>query len=146
QSATGSTATATATTTRAPKATGVATRNASDGSNRNRRSPRRDRRHGADAGARMPLSHYVGAGRNVLHGVGDDALLTRAAAIAFSSALSFAPLMVLLLWLLAALRPEWQQQVTAGLARILGEKAAGAIDLVVGNAKSTPTLGNIAGI
>ena len=94
----------------------------------------------------MPLSQFVVAGRKVLHGVADDALLTRAAAIAFYSALSFAPLMVLLLWLLAALRPEWQQQLTAGLARILGEKAAGAIELVVGNAKSTPTLGNIAGI
>lgn len=94
----------------------------------------------------MPLSQFVRAGRKVLHGVGDDALLTRAAAIAFYSALSFAPLMVLLLWLLAALRPEWQQQLTAGLARILGAKAAGAIALVVNNAKSTPTLGNIAGI
>jgi len=90
----------------------------------------------------MPLSRFAVAGRQVLHGVADDALLTRAAAIAFYSALSFAPLMVLLLWLLAALRPEWQQQLTAGLARILGEKAAGAIGLVVDNAKSTPTLGN----
>ena len=94
----------------------------------------------------MQLSQLAFAGRKVLHGVGDDDLLTRAAAIAFYSALSFAPLMVLLLWLVAALRPEWQQQLTDGLAGILGEKAAGAINLVVANAKSTPTMGNIAGI
>jgi len=94
----------------------------------------------------MRLSQFVVALRKTISGVGEDALLTRAAAIAFYSALSFAPLIVLLLWLLAALRPEWQQQLTDGLAEILGEKAAGAITLVVQNAKSTPTLGNVAGI
>jgi membrane protein len=94
----------------------------------------------------MPLSRLATVLRKTVSGVGDDALLTRAAAIAYYSALSFAPLIVLLLWVLAALRPEWQQQLTGGLAGILGEKAAGAITLVVQNAKSTPTLGNIAGI
>ncbi|HEV7122118.1 MAG TPA: YihY/virulence factor BrkB family protein [Rhodanobacter sp.] len=94
----------------------------------------------------MPLSRLDTVLRKTVSGVGDDALLTRAAAIAYYSALSFAPLIVLLLWVLAALRPEWQQQLTGGLAGILGEKAAGAITLVVQNAKSTPTLGNIAGI
>lgn len=94
----------------------------------------------------MQVSQLVTAVRKSISGVGNDALLTRAAAIAFYSALSFAPLIVLLLWVLAALRPEWQQQLTGGLARMLGEKAAGAIDLVVQNAKSTPKLGNLAGI
>ena len=68
----------------------------------------------------MPPSQFVVAVRKATAGVGDDALLTRAAAIAFYSALSFAPLIVLLLWLLAALRPEWQQQLVDGLAGILG--------------------------
>ena len=94
----------------------------------------------------MQISQLAVAVRKAISGVGDDALLTRAAAIAFYSALSFAPLIVLLLWILAALRPEWQQQLTDGLAGILGEKGAGAISLVVQNAKSTPTLGNVAGI
>jgi membrane protein len=94
----------------------------------------------------MQLSQLAAVLRKTVSGVGNDALLTRAAAIAYYSALSFAPLIVLLLWVLAALRPEWQQQLTDGLAGILGEKAAGAITLVVQNAKSTPTLGNIAGI
>jgi membrane protein len=94
----------------------------------------------------MQLSRLASILRKTIGGVGDDALLTRAAAIAFYSALSFAPLIVLLLWLLAALRPEWQQQLTDGLAGILGEKAAGAITLVLQNAKSRPTLGNVAGV
>ncbi len=94
----------------------------------------------------MKFSQLVVAVRKAISGVGDDALLTRAAAIAFYTALSFAPLIVLLLWLLAALQPEWQQQLTDGLAEMLGEKAAGAIGLVLENAKSTPTLGTIAGI
>lgn len=94
----------------------------------------------------MQLSQLARIMRKTISGVGDDALLTRAAAIAFYSALSFAPLIVLLLWLLAALRPEWQQQLIGGLAGILGEKAAGAITLVMENAKSTPTLGNVAGV
>lgn len=94
----------------------------------------------------MQLSQLAAVLRKTVSGVGNDALLTRAAAIAYYSALSFAPLIVLLLWVLAALRPEWQQQLTDGLAGILGAKGAGAITLVVQNAKSTPTLGNIAGI
>ena len=94
----------------------------------------------------MQLSRLASILRKTIGGIGDDALLTRAAAIAFYSALSFAPLIVLLLWLLAALRPEWQQQLTDGLAGIVGEKAAGAITLVLQNAKSRPTLGNVAGV
>jgi membrane protein len=94
----------------------------------------------------MHVSQFIVALRKAVSGVGDDALLTRAAAVAFYSALSFAPLIVLLLWLLAALRPEWQEQLTDGLAEMLGEKAAGAIGLVLKNAKSTPTLGNVAGV
>lgn len=84
--------------------------------------------------------------RKAAQGIFDDSLLTRAAAIAFYTALSFAPLIVLLLWLLAAMRPEWQQQMTDALSTILGAKASGAISLVVKNATSKPTLGNIAGI
>lgn len=94
----------------------------------------------------MRVSQFAVALRKAVSGVGEDALLTRAAAIAFYSALSFAPLMVLLLWVLAALRPEWQAQLTDGLASMLGEKAAGATALVLENAESKPTLGNIAGI
>lgn len=93
----------------------------------------------------MPLSQLIIALRKTVKGVANDALLTRAAAIAFYAALSFAPLIVLLLWVLAALRPEWQQQLTDGMSAMLGEKASGAITLVVQNAKSKPTLGNVAG-
>lgn len=53
--------------------------------------------------------------RNPVAGIGDDELMTRAAALAFYSALSFALLLVLLLWLVSSLRPEWQQQLLGEL-------------------------------
>jgi membrane protein len=79
-------------------------------------------------------------------GFSDDELMTRAAALAFYSALSFAPLLVLLLWVLSILRPEWQAQLVASLTGVLGEQGAGAVKLVMDNAKARPRLGNIVGI
>ena len=79
-------------------------------------------------------------------GSSDDELLTRAAAVAFYSALSMAPLLVLLLWALSLVRPEWQGELNAGLANMMGESAAQAVILVVNNAKSRPGLGNVAGV
>jgi membrane protein len=84
--------------------------------------------------------------QSALAGIGSDEVLTRAAALAFYSALSFAPLIVLLLWVLAALRPEWQDQLTESLATVVGRKGADAVTLIVQNAKSRPTFGNVAGI
>src|SRR3546814_7138850 len=43
-------------------------------------------------GTPMRVSQFAVAVRKAISGVGDDALLTRAAAVAFYSALSFAPL------------------------------------------------------
>ncbi|WP_158881530.1 YihY/virulence factor BrkB family protein [Rhodanobacter sp. L36] len=84
--------------------------------------------------------------KSAIAGIGSDEVLTRAAALAFYSALSFAPLIVLLLWVLAALRPEWQGELTESLAQMVGRKGADAVTLIVQNAKSRPTLGNVAGI
>lgn len=41
--------------------------------------------------------------KTTMKGFSDDELMTRAAALAFYSALSFAPLLVLLLWVVASL-------------------------------------------
>lgn len=84
--------------------------------------------------------------RSAIAGIGDDEVLTRAAALAFYSALSFAPLIVLILWLLAAIQPQWQGQLSESLALMVGEKGAEAITLIVQNAKSRPALGNVAGL
>jgi membrane protein len=84
--------------------------------------------------------------RSAIAGISDDELLTRAAALAFYSALSFAPLIVLILWLLAAIQPQWQGELTQSMAAVVGEKSAEAISLIVQNAKARPRFGNLAGL
>lgn len=84
--------------------------------------------------------------RSAIDGFNEDELFTHAAAIAYYSALSMAPLIVLTLWLLSLLRAQWQAQLNQALAEMMGDKAAQAVIMIVNNAKSRPTLGNIAGI
>ncbi|RUL77730.1 YihY/virulence factor BrkB family protein [Dyella choica] len=84
--------------------------------------------------------------RHAFTGLGEHELFTHAAAIAYYSALSMAPLIVLTLWMLSLLRPEWQLQLNQALTEMMGDKAAQAVILVVDNARSRPTLGNVAGV
>jgi membrane protein len=84
--------------------------------------------------------------RRTAAGFNDDELMTRAAALAFYSALSFAPLLILLLWIAASLRPEWQSQLVDSLNSLVGERAANAVALVIANASERPGVGSIAGI
>lgn len=79
-------------------------------------------------------------------GVSDDELMTRAAALAFYSALSFAPLLVLLLWVVASLQPHWQDQLVSSLNGMVGARAADAVQLVIANAKHRPGVGSWAGL
>jgi membrane protein len=81
-----------------------------------------------------------------MKGFSDDELMTRAAALAFYSALSFAPLLVLLLWVVASLRPEWQAQLIDSLTGLVGSRAAEAVRLVIENAKQKPSVGSMAGV
>lgn len=78
-------------------------------------------------------------------GIGKHELMTRAAALAFYSALSFAPLLVLLLWLVASLQPAWQDQLISTLNGVLGPRASGAVKLVIDNAEARPSAGSWAG-
>lgn len=88
----------------------------------------------------------AGVVKQTLAAVGDDELMTRAAALAFYTALSFAPLLVLTLWLASALDPDLQERMIGGLADLVGEQAAGTADLVIANAERRPGFGNMAGI
>jgi len=78
--------------------------------------------------------------------IGDDEMMTRAAALAFYAALSFAPLLVLTLWVVSSLDPSLQETMVSGLADLVGEQAAGTADLVIANAERRPGFGNIAGL
>jgi membrane protein len=81
-----------------------------------------------------------------IEGFADDELMTRASALAFWSALSFAPILVLTLWSLSVLQPASQGQLVAMLAGVLGNEGASAVKLVMDNAKQQPRLGNILGL
>ena len=80
------------------------------------------------------------------HGFAHDELSTRAAALAFYSALSFAPLLILLLWVVTSLEPTWQRELVASLQDLLGPRAADAVTLVLDNASERPGVGSWAGL
>lgn len=79
-------------------------------------------------------------------GFSDDELMTRAAALAFYSSVSFAPVLILLVWLLSILHSDGQQQLAATLTGMIGTGAAGAIQAVVSSAREHPHGGNMAGL
>jgi membrane protein len=83
---------------------------------------------------------------SAVDGFSDDELMTRAAALAFYAALSFAPLLLLLVWVISVLHPEWRDQLTQTLSSVVGSRAAGAIDTVIASAKAHPRLSDIAGV
>jgi membrane protein len=84
--------------------------------------------------------------KGTVSGVAEDDLMTHAAAVAFYSALSFAPMLVLLLWLVTSLQPAWQQQLVGSINSLVGTRASDAVRLVISNAEQRPQLGNWAGI
>lgn len=84
--------------------------------------------------------------KRTARGAAKDDLMTHAAAVAFYSALSFAPMLVLLLWLVASLQPDWQQQLVGSISNLVGARASDAVKLVINNAEDRPQLGHWAGI
>ena len=91
--------------------------------------------------------HLIGRTFHIaIEGFSDDELMTRASALAFWSALSFAPILVLTLWSLSVLQPSSQDQLVAMLAGVVGKEGASAVKLVMDNAKQQPRLGNILGL
>jgi membrane protein len=74
----------------------------------------------------------------------DDAL-TLAAALSFYSALSLAPLLVLLIWISSLLGGTAQQELVEQMVALVGEEGGAAIEEVVESAKESPTLGSVAG-
>ncbi|WEN14222.1 YihY/virulence factor BrkB family protein [Rhodanobacter sp. AS-Z3] len=79
-------------------------------------------------------------------GFGDDELMTRAAALAFYASVSFAPILILLVWMLSLLHSDGQQQLAAMLTGMIGSSAADAIQAVVSSAREHPRAGNMAGL
>ena len=94
----------------------------------------------------QPQPGLWGATKEVVSEFFDDDALTHAASLAYYTALSFAPLLMLLLWIASLLGEDTQNRMVAQLHSFIGGPAAGAVDEVVNNAEQQPNAGSIAGI
>lgn len=92
---------------------------------------------------RSPLTRIF---HSAVDGFSDDELMTRAAALAFYAALSVAPVLLLLVWILSTLHEGWQDQLSEALRTVVGDKASETLDAVIKSAHEHPRLGTIAGL
>ncbi len=76
----------------------------------------------------------------------DASLMTQAAALAFYSILSLAPLLLLLLWLTASAMPSAQESLMEQIGMLVGADAEKLARTVVTNAEQQPDAGSIAGL
>ncbi len=76
----------------------------------------------------------------------DDGAMTLAAALAFYSALSLAPLLVILLTVAGFLPEGYQASLVSQLASLVGPEASAGIEQVINSAQSQPDIGTWAGI
>lgn len=76
----------------------------------------------------------------------DANLLTQAAALAYYSLLSLAPLLLLLLWLTASLMPSAQESLMQQIGQLVGADAERLARTIVENAEDRPGVGSVAGL
>jgi membrane protein len=76
----------------------------------------------------------------------DDDALTLGAALAFYTALSLAPLVVLMMWTVGSLGPSTQQQLIEQVVALVGPQAGEAVRSVAENSAARPSVGSMAGI
>lgn len=76
----------------------------------------------------------------------DASVPANSAALAFYSLLSLAPLVVLLLWITAALYPDAQEEFFRQVGLLVGQQVESVTRTIVRNAESEPELGSIAGL
>lgn len=76
----------------------------------------------------------------------EDEAITRAAAVSFFTALSFGPLLILLIWLSSFLGESLVEQLIEEVRNLVGPQAGEMVRIVVDNAENHPGAGSIAGI
>jgi len=76
----------------------------------------------------------------------DDDVFTLAAALAYCTALSFAPLLILSLWLTASQGPTVRDAIIRQIGTLGGAEAESTAEAIIENAHSEPALGGIAGV
>lgn len=76
----------------------------------------------------------------------EDRALSLSAAVSFYTLLSFAPLMVLVVWISASLGAGEQEAILRQIGLLAGPEAREAAEAVMQNARERPSLGSLAGI
>ena len=97
-------------------------------------------------GARTWVETLVGTVKRSVAAFFADDVLTLAAALTFSTLLSFAPLILLALWVTSAIGPGAQDALLAQFAALAGNEARAAAQAVIDSARERPSLGSVAGI
>lgn len=75
-----------------------------------------------------------------------DQCMLLSAALAFYTALSFAPALILVIWDTSMLGTAAQQRIVSEISSVTGSRIGEVADLVIKNAAKRPALGSIAGL
>lgn len=76
----------------------------------------------------------------------EDDALTLGAALAFYSALSMAPLIIIALWIASVVSPGARERIVEQITGLVGPEGGEAVRTIVENAAASPNLGTIAGV
>jgi len=111
---------------------------------RNAERKSRSRKPGGKILARVSRVFVVA--RDAVEGFIEHGDLTFAASIAYYTALSLAPLLVLGLWVVASISPGAQSEFVDQIGVLGGSEAKAATQLIVDNASANPSIGSFAGL
>lgn len=89
---------------------------------------------------------FVTVARSTASAFSDDELMTRAAALAFYTALSLAPLLLFLVWAISIIEPGWLDRFMGMIAGIMGSRAALTLQEIVSSAREHRRAGQAATI
>ncbi|MCC5785899.1 MAG: YihY/virulence factor BrkB family protein [Phycisphaerales bacterium] len=93
-----------------------------------------------------PQPGVWGAFKQTIREFIEDDVLTLAGALAFYAALSFAPLVILLMWAASFFGEEMQQQIVTEIGQIVGAAGADTIKIVMQSGEANPRAGTVAGL
>jgi membrane protein len=94
----------------------------------------------------VKLSAPIGFLRRVFAEFFEDGALTLASSLAYYTALSMAPLVLLALRIAAMFGPQTQQDLVDQITALIGSEGGAAVQLVVESSEQEPSAGNVAGI
>ena len=92
------------------------------------------------------MHKIVGIVRDLVPNISKHDILNLAAALAFYTALSLSPVLVIVLWVFRQLGFQDQQAVIREMVELVGPEAGRVLGIIIENAKEAPELGTVAGV